>query len=236
MKKLILAVAAALCAGVASADATVYETTGVNVDNAGNQAYGQMLGLDFEVQGSSVWVTHLGAFDDHQKGLISTDISVGLFDLTTGTSVINPISFLNAVGDPGVSNYIYQNLNNPVLLTLGHQYSVQAFGFNSTDRNYNTNIAPEINNGSNAQSTSPITFNSFGGQLYNLDSRYGGTSMGYGTAFAHSSAFGAGTLTVSAVPEPETYAMLLAGLGALSFVGRRRGAAGRSRREHDAAA
>ncbi len=34
------------------------------------------------------------------------------------------------------------------------------------------------------------------------------------------------SLTVSAVPEPETYALLLAGLGAVGFVARRRGSSG----------
>ena len=37
-----------------------------------------------------------------------------------------------------------------------------------------------------------------------------------------SSALYSGELSVAAVPEPETYAMFLAGLGALGFVARRR--------------
>jgi hypothetical protein len=45
-----------------------------------------------------------------------------------------------------------------------------------------------------------------------------------GTADPYNDAEYYGSLTVSAVPEPETYALLLAGLGALGFLARRRNA------------
>lgn len=219
MKKLFIAAAAASCACAASA--AVYDTAGVggSSGNDGNQNYGEMLGLDFTVNVSGLQVTALGAFNDHLDG-ISSNITVGLYDLTANAAVISPISFN---GLNGSTTYLFQTLSNPVALIAGHQYSVQAFGYGGapTDGNYNTNIIP-ANNPSNAQVTSPITFNSYGGWLTNNNSRYGGTSMGTGTTFAHASTFGAGTLEVSAVPEPETYAMLLAGLGVMGFLGRRR--------------
>ena len=216
MKKLLIAAAAALCASAASA--AVYDTAGVRTGNDGNQDYGQMLGLDFTVNVSGLQVTELGAFNDDLKG-ITTDITVGLYDLTLGAAVISPISFNGTVGG---TTYLFKSLGTPVALIAGHQYSVQAFGYNTGDENYNTNFLPEVNNAPNDPTTTPITFNSMGGWLTNNNSRYGGATMGTGTAFAHSSAFGAGTLTVTAVPEPETYAMLLAGLGVIGFLGKRR--------------
>ncbi|MDP1573390.1 MAG: FxDxF family PEP-CTERM protein [Coxiellaceae bacterium] len=46
--------------------------------------------------------------------------------------------------------------------------------------------------------------------------------MVHGRALAHFGAVTMDTNLVSAVPEPETYAMLLAGLGLLGFMARRR--------------
>ncbi len=46
--------------------------------------------------------------------------------------------------------------------------------------------------------------------------------MGNAGSFSGSTTYNVGTLPSAPVPEPETYAMLLAGLGALGFMGRRR--------------
>ncbi|MBK6854893.1 MAG: PEP-CTERM sorting domain-containing protein [Burkholderiales bacterium] len=45
---------------------------------------------------------------------------------------------------------------------------------------------------------------------------------GTGGSFNAATTYNVGTLPSAPVPEPETYAMLLAGLGALGFMGRRR--------------
>ncbi len=226
MKKLLVAAAASLCMSAASA-AAVYDTSGTGMGvsgNAGNQVWVEMLGNDFLVNVGGLQVTELGAFNADGNG-ISGNVTVGLYDLTAQAAVINPISFM---GQTGSSTYLFQTLLAPVALIAGHSYSIQAFGFNSADWNFNTNATGGVNNASNAQSTTPITFNSLGGKLSNLDSRYGGTSMGNGTTWAHASTFGAGTLTVAVVPEPETYALMLAGLGALGFMGRRRKSAAKA--------
>jgi hypothetical protein len=217
LKTIAIAAASTICISGAFAG-VVYDTVGTGIGtNSGNQDFGPMLGNDFTVNVAGLQVTALGAFNDDLKG-ISTNITVGLFDLTSNAAVINPISF---AGTMGSTTYLFKTLASPVALVAGHQYSVQAFGYNGVDQNYNTNIIP-ANNGSNSNTTAPITFNSLGGWISNNNSRYGYTTMSAGVPFPHSSTFGAGTLVITAVPEPETYAMMMAGLFALGVVARRR--------------
>lgn len=218
MKKLVLAAAAAMVVSGASA-LTVYDTLGVDSagGNDGNQNYAEMLGLDFTVNVAGLQVTELGAFNDDLNG-INTAISVGLYNLTTNSVVIAPISFNGAAGG---TTYLFQTLASPVVLTQGHRYSVQAFGYNGTDENFNTNVFGP-NNASNAQITTPVTFNGGAGWLTNNDSRYGGLVMGTGTVFPHASTFGAGTLVVTQVPEPGALALMVAGLAVVGFMARRR--------------
>lgn len=214
MKRFLTSVAAsaALMCSSAFAATPVYDGSAT-----GNQAYGDMLGNDF-LANSAVWITQVGVFDDGKNGLTNS-LQVGLYDVTAGYSaVISPVTFAAGTANAGGTQFIYQNVT-PVQLTAGHVYSVQASGFNGFDLNYNTNVAG-TNQGPANNSTTPITFNTLGGALSNRESRYGGTLGQAGTYFGNSSTFGAGT--VAAVPEPETYAMLLAGLTALSLTARRR--------------
>lgn len=217
MKKFVLATAAAMVVSGASA-ITVYDTAGVGPGvgvNDGNQNYAEMLGLDFTVNLAGLQVTELGAFNDDLNG-ITTSISVGLYNLTTSSVVIAPISFNGAAG---ATTYLFRTLPSPIVLTQGHRYSVQAFGFNNTDENFN--VVPV--NAPNAQVTTPVTFNGGAGWLTNNNSRYGGFAMGPGNVvYASASAFGAGTLVVTPVPEPGALALMLTGLAAVAFVARRR--------------
>ncbi len=79
-----------------------------------------------------------------------------------------------------------------------------------------------INGGNNillADMTSWVTSG-----IYNLGPSFSGTlTFGFdSTYFANMNDFSQSSLQISAVPEPETYAMLLAGLGLLGFTARRR--------------
>jgi hypothetical protein len=212
MKKLLIAAAVALSCASSFAATSVYDGS-----VAGNQSWTTMLGNDFTAN-SAVWVTQVGVFDSGMDGLTGS-LQVGLYDVTAGFApVVSAVTFLAGTANGG-SQFIYQDVT-PVQLTAGHTYSVQAIGFSAADMNFNTNFAPYTNNGPDNNNTTPITFDTFGGALANQESRYGGALGQAGTYFNNSSTFGAGTVAV--VPEPETYAMMLAGLGALGFMARRR--------------
>ncbi len=91
-------------------------------------------------------------------------------------------------------------------------------GYNITPFNYGASIPDMIQNGESVSgfkflstaSNAPTSINWF---AYHYDWVNGG-AQGNPVEF--------GTATVSAVPEPETYAMLLAGLGVMGAVARRR--------------
>jgi hypothetical protein len=200
-----LAAAAGLATPALAAKTIVYDAPATT---PGNQVYPDGLGLDFKVNGP-VKVVSLGAFDSGKNG-ITTGVRIGLFDLTTDSFVISPISFLGTPNPDGDA-YVFKDVA-PTLLTAGHEYSVVGFGFNRIDRNFSTNIARRNGN-------SPITFDSLGGRLTNGFSRFDGDQTPQnGGVWSFASAFGAGTLAVVAVPEPSTWTMLLLGFGGLGVV------------------
>lgn len=224
MKKLLVSFAAALLCGTAFANTPVYNAS--NLD--GNQAWGGMIGNDFHVLSNDVWVTQLGVFDHGRDGL-TANLQVGLYSFEfDGTSFVNftqvvgPVTFAAGTTNAGGTQYLFQDIA-PVQLQAGQLYSIQALGFDASNLNYNGNLAGN-NQGNGNNSTTPVTFDTFGSLLSNREGRWStDATLGIaGNYFAHSSTFGAGTLSVSAVPEPETYAMMLAGLGALGFMARRR--------------
>ena len=104
----------------------------------------------------------------------------------------------------------------PVMLVAGDNYAIVAYGFNAANQNYNSQGG-----------ASDITFDSMAGALAQQSFYWTETA-----AIAYSGntllgnpgmpRFGAGTLVVTVVPEPGTYAMLLAGLAAVGFVAKRR--------------
>jgi hypothetical protein len=216
---------AALAVSAAQAATPIYSSP----SNDGNQSFTGMLGNDFQVNNDFVQLTALGAFTGSVQGFDEdTTISVGLYDVTTLydndnstnliTAVIAPISFTQASPGTWLSSYSYKNVA-PVMLESGKVYSIQASGFNTDDDNFNTNI------GGATQS-----FDTLGGALTQRLGRWstmstlgiaGTTSGGDQPNTLYS--FGGGSALVAVVPESETWAMMLAGLGLVGLQLRRKG-------------
>ncbi|MCV2363296.1 FxDxF family PEP-CTERM protein [Paucibacter sp. DJ1R-11] len=70
------------------------------------------------------------------------------------------------------------------------------------------------------QSFDLLDWGSSSGTFKTIDAS--GLSLAAGTKLDYSQLYTNGTITVTAVPEPETYALMLAGLGAIGFIARRR--------------
>jgi hypothetical protein len=81
-----------------------------------------------------------------------------------------------------------------------------------------------VGRGSGNSNESYCTGCSFSDQqaMLNSNASYAGSNFTFTGTYAIGSDTGSGTFNIAAVPEPETYAMLLAGLGLLGYVRRRR--------------
>ncbi len=216
MKKSVVFAAAALALAMGSAQADVPEFTAYTPTmTVGNQDWTGALGMDFDVN-SSILVTQVGAFDSGGDGFVGT-IEVGIFNRDTQTLVAGSFAALSGMNEMMESNTNHLRFANVTDFTLaaGH-YSIVAVGYSGTEQNgnsYGTGLASTTNTGGGAIS--------FVGT-----SRYTGTtSLVYPTTIDNSVArYSAGSFKFQAapVPEPEGYAMMLAGLGALGFMARRR--------------
>ncbi len=144
---------------------------------------------------------------------------------------------LNASGD-WVANFGANDL--PKSSTFAHDFSFQLpapvavnggssiiadfgfpSGFNVTFNDFslwNATTNTLISSGSTGGSFSTFNFGSIGPSNDFFKIHVEGTTLATGAGYA-------GNLTISPVPEPETYAMLLAGLGLIGFSVRRRVAA-----------
>lgn len=207
MKPMLLAGVAAIAAIAAPASAVIVYNTAPGL--AGNQAYSGTIGLDFRVN-TAVRVTALGAFDALSDGL-STDIFVGIFN--AAGVLVSPVINFNGATNDGSSAYVFQSIT-PIVLAAG-DYQVGAWGYNGVDLNYN-----------NSGPGGPITFNSFSGKLTALGTRYAGSGGVIGNIpDVGLTRYGGATLNVTSVPEPASWALLLAGFGMIGYSMRRRGMA-----------
>lgn len=205
MLKAALFSAALMVSVAANAGTIVYDTPATT---PGNQTWTGTLGLDFTVN-APVKVTSLGAFDSGKNG-ITTNIFVTIFN-AAGT-IVSPVVNFNGTANPGGTAYVFKSIT-PVILSTG-TYQLGAWGFNGTDRIYNAafHVLPGA-----------INFNSFGGKLTAIGSRYSGVGAQQATLIDVAVAqYGAGTMTVAAVPEPASWAMLLSGFAIVGMAARRR--------------
>jgi hypothetical protein len=186
-------------------------------NSTGNQAYSGV-GVRFDVN-SAVSVTALGIFDSSQDGIaaLPTD-PLSAYLLTSTGGVVANITFDSLSQGTLEADYRFKPIT-PVTLLPG-TYVLAGYGWNATDLEHNCNISGACD-----------TFNDGGGLLTYLGSPFGGGSDPAGTlptteCCGNLNFFSAANMqftgVVGAVPEPETYALTLAGLGLLGFIGRRR--------------
>lgn len=184
----------------------VYDTAGVL---GGNQSWGGTLGLDFNVL-APIRVTALGAFDSGADG-IAGQLRTAIFR-SDGT-LVTPVASFSNLGNLTGRSYLFQKLAAPIVLNPG-AYQLASWGYGDADRNFNTYGA----------NPGPVTFDSLGGRLAAVGTRYGmpgdaGQLATLGDVGV--TRYGAGSFLAGGVPEPATWAMMLAGFGLLGGLLRR---------------
>jgi hypothetical protein len=199
---------AAISAGPALASTVVF---GLSSTVAGNQPQSDFpltLGMDFTVN-SSVKVDSLGAFTN------GGSIFVQLYDISNNDTVV---ASATVSGTPPLgSSYSFATIT-PVILAPG-TYQINAV--------YPSSSNPDFNPYEPGGSAASATFNTFGGKLtftqfsdyYNLNAA---GNLATTQDIPSPNGYGAGTLSVSAVPEPSTWAMMLLGFVGLGFMAYRR--------------
>jgi len=181
--------------------------------STGNQAWTGMLGNDFQVNTNDLVVTQLGVFTGLFPGFApSTTIIAQLFDVTdlydlnpstnSIVAVSSQLSFTNASPGAG-SPYAFASIAH-IALQAGRVYSIQSSGWSGLDFNFNTNIGGATQ-----------AFNTFGGGLTQQFGRFasGGALGVEGTSGNWT--FGGGNVTVTAIPEPASYALAMVAVGLL---------------------
>ncbi|MEX8517794.1 MAG: FxDxF family PEP-CTERM protein [Leptothrix sp. (in: b-proteobacteria)] len=142
------------------------------------------------------------------NGWYDTNVSGGgSFSLTTG---LDPSQELNKSFTSNVNGLLWLNFSSSGSGSVGVFANTEAGSWNY-DINLLSGLKPDtqFNAGAHSYSFSVTNHDSYLVYLTNP-----------GTSSLTFSKMGIGS--VAAVPEPETYAMLLAGLGVMGFVGRRR--------------
>ena len=136
-------------------------------------------------------------------GTSNTLNSVGGYDITSITGLVTGLG-------GGMISALVINPNQPLVTTN--------FGFN-----YDNVLFPASNP---VMNTNGVLFDTNSGQRWNL----WGTGPGAYELYSYPGRSSDttidvhGTLSIAAVPEPETYAMMLAGLGLMGFIARRKAA------------
>ena len=156
---------------------------------------------------SNIWAPNssfIGGTVTTSPSVVSDDIRLngtftGTNTLTFGTPLVNPVFAIWSLGAPGL----------PATFTFNATPTLEAGGPNSQFGGQTITVLGNVVSGSEGNGVVQFT-GTFG-------------SISWTNTFENFYAFTVGLNgPIGAVPEPETYAMLLAGLGLLGFMARRR--------------
>ena len=205
-----------LFATATSAATTWTDWTSATVGNPGSAA-GTLNGVQVTYSGevggsvlngtSNIWAPNssfIGGTVTTSPSVVSDDIRLngtftGTNTLTFGTPLVNPVFAIWSLGAPGL----------PATFTFNATPTLEAGGPNSQFGGQTITVLGNVVSGSEGNGVVQFT-GTFG-------------SISWTNTFENFYAFTVGLNgPIGAVPEPETYAMLLAGLGLLGFMARRR--------------
>ena len=205
-----------LFATATSAATTWTDWTSATVGNPGSAA-GTLNGVQVTYSGevggsvlngtSNIWAPNssfIGGTVTTSPSVVSDDIRLngtftGTNTLTFGTPLVNPVFAIWSLGQPGLA----------ASFTFNATPTLEAGGPNSQFGGQTITVLGNVVSGSEGNGVVQFT-GTFG-------------SISWTNTFENFYAFTVGLNgPIGAVPEPETYAMLLAGLGLLGFMARRR--------------
>ncbi len=197
--RVMLAVIAFCCASpVLALDTPAYSVTGSDFFGSDRPV---TVGFKFTAESASN-LTALGYHDEGLDGLFNAH-DVGLYDLS-GTLLSSATVPGGTTGDL-IGEYRYVTLGSAYTLTAGTEYVLAAH--TTAGDGYRFGTVPPI-----TLTVDPLI--SIGDDA----SRYVyGPGLAFPTAFAGYDIYATPNMLLSPVPEPETYALLLAGLGLIGF-------------------
>ena len=181
-----------------------YTGTGTGHSSADYAGFIFSISAPISVTSLGMWAgTDNAVAEQHQLGMFS----FASHSQVAGTTISGSGDFFNA------DNYIFASLASPVVLGAGQYFVGALYGVSSPD---NFLVVPDAATPDGVQLFDPaISFSTTG--------VYPGTTPPDGFFFNGKQFYGANfTFDVSAVPEPEIYAMLTLGLGFLGWQARRR--------------
>lgn len=180
----------------------------------GGQNFGGPVGMDFDVGGSAVAMTHIGVFDSAQDGL-NAPITAYLYDRDTQLLVAGPFTF-SGTSDSLVNGSRLRDIAD-VTLPAGFRGTIVADGYGASELLYNSGGVPSALGSTLGDGNGLISF--VGNGRYGLGAA--GTfpdQLDAGPA----NRYAAGTFAFQAVPEPSSTALALTAAGLVMSSRRRK--------------